>query len=266
MTTLTKRMAEDLTDYLKEAGIRTQYLHHDIETLERVEILRDLRFGVYDVVVGINLLREGLDLPEVSLVIIFDADKEGFLRSEGALIQTIGRAARHIEGQVILYADNMTGSMDRAISETYRRRAIQQAYNEEHNITPRGVTKEIKDLTDRVRQVAEENGTYDAKGSSGAGVIAELPREELARIVRDIEGQMKQAAKMLEFEKAGQLRDQIIELRKVMEGDPADLVKHVVKIDAKAKQPTGKGRAAKEGEVVAANGGKAAPRRRGRYS
>ncbi|HEY8600643.1 MAG TPA: excinuclease ABC subunit UvrB [Thermomicrobiales bacterium] len=270
MTTLTKRMAEDLTDYLKEAGIRTQYLHHDIETLERVEILRDLRFGVYDVVVGINLLREGLDLPEVSLVIIFDADKEGFLRSEGALIQTIGRAARHINGQVILYADNMTGSMERAISETYRRRAIQQAYNAEHNITPRGVTKEIKDLTDRVRQVAEENGAYDAKGGSSAGVIAELPREELARIVRDLEGQMKQAAKMLEFEKAGQFRDQIIELRKVMEGDPGDLVKHVVNIDAAAKQPNGKGRAAKAGDGATANGdkagGKAAPRRRARYS
>ncbi len=271
MTTLTKRMAEDLTDYLKEAGIRTQYLHHDIETLERVEILRDLRFGVYDVVVGINLLREGLDLPEVSLVIILDADKEGFLRSEGALVQTIGRAARHIEGQVIMYADNMTGSMERAIGETYRRRAIQQTYNEEHNITPRGVTKAIKDLTDRVRQVAEENGVYDSGTSNGAGVIADLPRDELARIIRDLEGQMKQSAKMLEFENAGKFRDQIIELRKVMEGDPADLVKRVVTIDGGKKQKTGNGRADKAGGAPDAKsgdkaGGKAAPRRRARYS
>ncbi|MFN8513283.1 MAG: excinuclease ABC subunit UvrB [Chloroflexia bacterium] len=220
MTTLTKRMAEDLTDYLKEAGIRTQYLHHDIETLERIEILRDLRFGVYDVVVGINLLREGLDLPEVSLVIILDADKEGFLRSENALIQTIGRAARHVEGQVIMYADNMTGSMERAIKETYRRRGIQQAYNEEHNIVPRGISKAIKDLTDRVRQVAEESGAYETGAASEGGVIGELPKDELARIVRDLETQMKQASKMLEFEQAAQLRDQIIELRKIMEGSP----------------------------------------------
>src|SRR5919199_190177 len=192
MTTLTKRMAEDLTDYLKESGVKTQYLHHDIETLERVEILRDLRFGVYDVVVGINLLREGLDLPEVSLVIILDADKEGFLRSENALIQIIGRAARHVEGSVIMYADTVTGSMERAIKETYRRRAIQQAYNEEHGIVPHGISKAIKDLTDRVRQVAEESGAYEAGGSSEGGVIGELPKDELARIVRDLEGQMKQ--------------------------------------------------------------------------
>ncbi len=265
MTTLTKRMAEDLTDYLKEAGIRTQYLHHDIETLERVEILRDLRFGVYDVVVGINLLREGLDLPEVSLVIIFDADKEGFLRSEGALIQTVGRAARHISGQVIMYADRMTGSMDRAIGETYRRRAIQLAYNEEHNITPRGVNKAIKDLTDRVRQVAEESDAYET-GGGGAGVIAELPKEELARIVRDLETQMKQSAKMLEFEKAGQFRDQIIELRKVMEGDPADLVKRVVAIDATTKSKPAKARGEQNGTQDEKAAGKPAGRRRSRYS
>ncbi len=272
MTTLTKRMAEDLTDYLKESGIRTQYLHHDIETLERVEILRDLRFGVYDVVVGINLLREGLDLPEVSLVIILDADKEGFLRSEGALIQTVGRAARHLEGQVIMYADTMTGSMERAIGETYRRRAIQQAYNEEHGITPRGISKEIKDLTDRVRQVAEESGAYDAAGG-GDGVIAELPKDELARLIKDLETQMKAAAKQLEFEKAGTLRDQIIELRKVMEGDPLQAMERVVALDG----ARGEGRGPK-GEKVAANGragakgnGKAAPRqgggrKRARYS
>ncbi len=262
MTTLTKRMAEDLTDYLKEAGIRTQYLHHDIETLERVEILRDLRFGVYDVVVGINLLREGLDLPEVSLVVILDADKEGFLRSEGALIQTIGRAARHVEGQVIMYADVMTGSMDRAITETYRRRAIQDEYNKEHGITPRGVSKAIKDLTDRVRQVAEETSAYDTGSANGAGVIAELPREELARIIRDLETQMKQSAKMLEFEKAGEFRDQIIALRKVIEGDPADMVKHVVDLDATTKPTATATRQVKEAKA----GGKPAGRRRSRYS
>jgi excinuclease ABC subunit B len=234
MTTLTKRMAEDLTDYLKEAGIRTQYLHHDIETLERVEILRDLRFGVYDVVVGINLLREGLDLPEVSLVIILDADKEGFLRSEGALIQTIGRAARHVEGEVIMYADTMTGSMERAIKETYRRRAIQQGYNDEHGIVPRGITKEIKDLTDRVRQAAEESGVYET-GDEGS-VVASLPKDELARLIKDLEVQMKSAAKQLEFERAGQLRDQIIELRKLMEGDPAELVTQVVALDGSSRR------------------------------
>ncbi len=253
MTTLTKRMAEDLTDYLKEAGIRTQYLHHDIETLERIDILRDLRFGVYDVIVGINLLREGLDLPEVSLVVILDADKEGFLRSESALVQTSGRAARHVDGLVIMYADRMTGSMERAIKEMYRRRAIQTAYNEEHNIVPRGVTKAIKDLTDRVRQVAEERGAYDA-GANGAdegGVIAQLPKDELARIVKDLEVQMKQASKMLEFEQAAQMRDQIIELRKIMEGDPAAMLDTVVSIDATTKPSKG----AKAAATAAAGGG-----------
>ena len=159
VTTLTKRMAEDLADYLKEMGVRTHYLHSEIDTLERVEILRDLRLGVYDVVVGINLLREGLDLPEVSLVAILDADKEGYLRSEGSLIQTIGRAARHVDGQVIMYADNVTRSMRAAIDETYRRRALQIEYNEAHGIQPRGIVKEIKDLTDRVKAVAEESKT-----------------------------------------------------------------------------------------------------------
>ena len=272
MTTLTKRMAEDLTDYLKESGVKTQYLHHDIETLERVEILRDLRFGVYDVVVGINLLREGLDLPEVSLVVILDADKEGFLRSEGALIQTIGRAARHVEGQVIMYADTMTGSMERAIRETYRRRAIQQAYNEERGITPVGITKEIKDLTDRVRQVAEESGAYraDGDGAAGRGVIGELPKDELARLVKDLEAQMKQAAKMLEFEKAGMLRDQIIELRKVMEGDPVEAMTRVVELDGArgdGRGARGDGRGA-TGEKAGAAGGRGGKpgRRRARYS
>jgi len=219
VTTLTKRMSEDLADYLKEMGIRTHYLHSEIETLERIEILRDLRLGVYDVVVGINLLREGLDLPEVSLVAILDADKEGFLRSEGALVQTIGRAARHVDGQVLMYADVMTRSMKAAIDETYRRRAIQVAHNEAHGITPRGIIKEVKDLTDRVRAVAEEQLEYRAGGGQ-PGVIAEIPRDELARMVKDLEGQMKTAARNLEFEKAALVRDQVIQLRRIMEVDP----------------------------------------------
>ncbi|HEY8446192.1 MAG TPA: excinuclease ABC subunit UvrB [Thermomicrobiales bacterium] len=220
VTTLTKRMAEDLADYLKEMGIRTHYLHSEIDTIERVEILRDLRLGIYDVVVGINLLREGLDLPEVSLVAILDADKEGYLRSEGSLIQMIGRAARHVDGQVIMYADTMTRSMKAAIDETYRRRAIQIAYNEEHGIQPRGIVKAVKDLTDRVRAAAEESAEYRASGPSKAGVIAEMPRDELARLIKDLESQMKAAARDLEFEKAALLRDQIIELRRMIEVDP----------------------------------------------
>jgi excinuclease ABC subunit B len=215
VTTLTKRMAEDLADFLKESGIRTHYLHSEIDTLERIEILRDLRLGVYDVVVGINLLREGLDLPEVSLVAILDADKEGFLRSEGSLIQTVGRAARHVDGQVIMYADNMTGSMKRAIEETYRRRAVQTEHNEVNNITPRGIMKEIKDLTERVKAVAEERPGYDSDGESG--IIGEIPPDELARMISDLEKQMKHASKQLEFEKAALIRDQIVELRRIQE-------------------------------------------------
>jgi len=206
VTTLTKRMAEELADYLLEMGVKTHYLHSEVETLGRVEILRDLRLGVYDVVVGINLLREGLDLPEVSLVAILDADKEGYLRSEGALIQTMGRAARHIGGHVILYADNITGSMSRAIEETKRRRKIQEAYNKEHGITPQGIRKAIKDITERVKVVAETRADY----------VAARPatREDVARLVKELESQMKTAARNLEFEKAALLRDRIIELRK----------------------------------------------------
>jgi len=220
VTTLTKRMAEDLADYLKEMGVRTHYLHSEIETLERIEILRDLRLGVYDVIVGINLLREGLDLPEVSLVAILDADKEGYLRSEGSLIQMMGRAARHVEGQVVMYADTMTRSMKAAIDETYRRRAIQMEHNEAHGIQPRGIVKEIKDLTDRVRAAAEEQASYRASGNGQPGVIAEIPKDQLARMVKDLEAQMKTAARDLEFEKAALLRDQIVELRRIMEVDP----------------------------------------------
>ena len=208
VTTLTKRMAERLADYLKEMGVKTHYLHSEIETLERIQILRDLRLGVYDVVVGINLLREGLDLPEVSLVAILDADKEGFLRSQGSLIQTMGRAARHVEGHVIMYAEHMTESMRRAIQETTRRRVIQEAYNIAHGITPQGIKKAIKDITERLRAVAESRVEYKV----GEG----LPRAEITRLIRDLELQMKAAASNLEFEKAALYRDEIIELRKAL--------------------------------------------------
>jgi len=205
VTTLTKRMAEELADYLIEMGIKTHYLHSEIETLDRIEILRDLRLGVYDVVVGINLLREGLDLPEVSLVAILDADKEGYLRSKEALIQTMGRAARHIDGHVIMYADTTTNSMANAIEETRRRRQIQEAYNIEHNITPQGIRKAIKDITERVKVVAETRTPY---------IAAPIAKEDIARLIKELEAQMKTAARNLEFERAALLRDRIIELRK----------------------------------------------------
>jgi excinuclease ABC subunit B len=206
VTTLTKRMAEELADYLLEMGIKTHYLHSEVETLERVEILRDLRLGVYDVVVGINLLREGLDLPEVSLVAILDADKEGYLRSKGALIQTMGRAARHIDGRVIMYADTVTKSMQAAIDETKRRRQIQEDYNREHGITPQGIRKAIKDITERVKAVAETRAAYTFE--------APATREDISRLIKELETQMKAAARALEFEKAALVRDRIIELRK----------------------------------------------------
>jgi excinuclease ABC subunit B len=205
VTTLTKRMAEELSDYLKEMEIKTHHLHSEVETLERVEILRDLRLGVYDVVVGINLLREGLDLPEVSLVAILDADKEGFLRSEEALIQTMGRAARHINAHVIMYADSITQSMQKAIEETRRRRQIQEVYNKEHGITPQGIKKAIKDITERVQAVAETRVPY---------TVTPISKEEISQLIKQLESQMKAAAKNLEFEKAAMIRDRIIELRK----------------------------------------------------
>ena len=219
VTTLTKRMAEDLADYLLELGIKVHYLHSEVETLERVGILRDLRLGVFDVIVGINLLREGLDLPEVSLVTILDADKQGFLRSATALIQTIGRAARHLNGKVIMYADQMTDAMRTAIDETNRRRAKQQAYNEKHGIIPVSIHKAIHDITERLsvdaqHAMAEKSGDYDAGKKPTA-----IPRGELQRLISELEKQMKQAAKDLEYEKAAALRDQMYEMKNLMMED-----------------------------------------------
>ncbi|VTY44279.1 excinuclease ABC subunit UvrB [Veillonella atypica] len=235
VTTLTKKMAEDLTEFLKEMGVRVRYLHSDIVTIERAEIIRDLRAGVFDVLVGINLLREGLDMPEVSLVAILDADKEGFLRSDTAMIQTIGRAARNVNGHVIMYADRVTGSMQRAIDETDRRRAVQEAYNIEHNITPKSISKDVKELIELTK--IEEDMVTDGKDfspkkwkkkSSSAGMdhghepyaqdaaatkVADITAEELYNKIEELDRQMKAAAKQLEFEKAAKLRDQLGELR-----------------------------------------------------
>ncbi len=216
VTTLTKKMAEDLADYMQELNIKVHYLHSEIETIERVEILRDLRLGVYDVVVGINLLREGLDLPEVSLVTILDADKEGFLRSGGSLVQMIGRAARHIEGSVIMYADTITRSMRYAIDETNRRRTLQIAYNERHHITPKGIKKEVKTLSERIKAMSGTTANADADGKAASTALAAIPKDEALRLIKDLESQMRTAAKQLEFEKAAQLRDQIIEVRRSM--------------------------------------------------
>lgn len=223
VTTLTKRMAEDLADYLMELGVKVHYLHSEVETLERVGILRDLRLGVFDVVVGINLLREGLDLPEVSLVAILDADKEGFLRSETALIQTIGRAARHINGRVIMYADHRTDSMTAAIDETNRRRAKQVSYNQAHHIVPASIHKAIRDLTDQLSVKAREKATAvgEPQGKYAAR-SGKTSRDELQRMLAELEKRMKEAAKALEFEQAAALRDELYELRAIM-ADEVDL-------------------------------------------
>lgn len=208
VTTLTKRMSEELTTYLQERQIKVMYLHSDVETLERIEILRDLRLGVYDVVVGINLLREGLDLPEVSLVAILDADKEGFLRSRTSLIQTTGRAARHVEGRVIMYADKMTASMKAAIGETNRRRQIQIAYNQKHGITPTSIKKAIKDISERLQELQPDATTAEELD------LTKVPPQEVSKLLKDLEREMSQAAKNMEFERAALLRDQIIELKR----------------------------------------------------
>jgi excinuclease ABC subunit B len=219
VTTLTKRMAEDLTEFLSEHGVRVRYLHSDIDTVERVEIIRDLRLGVFDVLVGINLLREGLDMPEVSLVAILDADKEGFLRSERSIIQTVGRAARHLKGRAILYADKITGSMERAIAETDRRRDKQIAHNKAHGITPTGVQKSVQDIMegarrmptrgrDKSKKVAESQTAYAAE-------MANLTPAALARKLKQVEAQMHEHAKNLEFEEAAALRDRLAEMRQL---------------------------------------------------
>ena len=218
VTTLTKKMSEDLADYLHEMGVKVAYLHSEVDTLERVQILRDLRLGVYDVVVGINLLREGIDLPEVTLVAILDADKEGFLRSAWALIQTIGRAARNVGGEVVLYADRVTESMEVAISETARRRLAQEKYNLEHGIVPQTIVKGIRDINDRLRAVAEASGAY---GSEGRGrELSDMSRDEIGRLVAQLETEMRAAARELEFERAAALRDEIQQIRlRVLEED-----------------------------------------------
>jgi excinuclease ABC subunit B len=211
VTTLTKRMAEDLSDYLKELSLKVNYLHSDVVTMERSATLRDLRQGKYDVVVGINLLREGLDLPEVSLVAILDADKEGFLRSETSLIQTIGRAARHVEGQVIMYADRVTGSMQRAINETNRRRAAQIAYNKLNGITPQSIQKAIRE--DLIAELLADARAELTPGTLGK---AKPKPEDLPKILSELEGEMKAAAAALDFERAAQLRDELLHLRELI--------------------------------------------------
>lgn len=219
VTTLTKRMAEDLSEYIMELGIKVQYLHSEVETLERVSILRDLRLGVFDVIVGINLLREGLDLPEVSLVAILDADKQGFLRSGTALIQTVGRAARHLNGKVIMYGDKITDAMRFAIDETDRRRAKQQKYNEDHHINPAGVVKAIRDITDRL---ASSAGAGDQADKAAGKAASGYERKELERMISELEKQMRQSARDLEFERAAMLRDQLFEMRALL-ADESDL-------------------------------------------
>jgi len=209
ITTLTKRMAEDLTDYMWEVGIRVKYLHSDIDTLERAEIIRDMRLDVFDVLVGINLLREGLDIPEISLVVILDADKEGFLRSETSLVQTIGRAARNVDGHVIMYADTVTDSMRRALEETSRRRQIQQKYNEENGITPQSVRKAVRDLISITKEVAKEEAKFEKDPES-------MDRSELEKLIADVQKKMKKAAADLDFESAASLRDRMIELKKTL--------------------------------------------------
>lgn len=210
ITTLTKRMAEDLTDYLKDVGIRVRYLHADVDTLERAQIIRDMRLDVFDVLVGINLLREGLDIPEITLVAILDADKEGFLRSKTSLIQTIGRAARNSEGHVIMYADSMTDSMKEAIDETNRRRAIQMKYNSEHGITPQTIQKAVRDLISITKQIEQEQLRFEKDPES-------MSRDELVKLIEKIEKQMKKAAAELDFETAAELRDKMIELKKALD-------------------------------------------------
>ena len=240
VTTLTKKMAEDLTDYLKELGVKVQYLHSEVDTLERVAILRDLRLGVFDVLVGINLLREGIDLPEVTLVAILDADKEGFLRSAWSLIQMIGRAARNVGGEVVMYADRVTESMQVAIDETDRRRAVQVAYNTEHGIEPTTIVKGIHDLNERLRSVAESTIVYSSERAAAGGPFEEADRKKVEALVTRMEAEMRQAAKELEFERAAALRDEIQNIRlRVLEQDASVTVARAAERAAATSAGTG---------------------------
>ena len=251
VTTLTKKMAEDLTDYLRELGVKVQYLHSEVDTLERVQILRDLRLGVYDVIVGINLLREGIDLPEVTLVAILDADKEGFLRSAWSLVQMIGRAARNIDGEVVMYADRMTDSMKAAIGETDRRRSVQERHNREHNIEPVTIVKGIRDINDRLRAVAEAHGTY-ATAPGRERAFTEMAKGQIEKLVAQMEAEMRQAARSLEFERAAALRDEVQEIRlRVLDEDASTEIARAAERAAKTR-PAG------------ASGPREAPARAGR--
>jgi excinuclease ABC subunit B len=253
VTTLTKRLAEDLTDYLRELGIKVQYLHSEVDTLDRVQILRDLRLGVHDVIVGINLLREGIDLPEVTLVAILDADKEGFLRSAWSLIQMIGRAARNTGGEVVMYADRVTESMRAAIEETDRRRAVQQRYNLEHGITPITIVREIHDLNDRLRVAAESGGEYEAGGRGHE--LEGRTRRQVEELVVRLEADMRNAAKNLEFERAATIRDQVQEIRlRVLAEDASISV-------GRAAERAGTARAASPASEPSAGGAAGAPGR-----
>jgi excinuclease ABC subunit B len=225
ITTLTKRMSEDLTEYLAEHDVRVRYLHSDVETVERTEIIRDLRLGKFDVLVGINLLREGLDMPEVSLVAILDADKEGFLRSDNSLIQTIGRAARNINGRAVLYADTITGSMKRAIEETDRRRMRQIAFNTEHGITPRGIQKAVTDIMEGARDSGDSGGSSRGRGGKGKekASATDLQPQNIVRQIKKLEGEMFKKARNLEFEEAARLRDEIERLKQIELGLPSTL-------------------------------------------
>jgi excinuclease ABC subunit B len=257
VTTLTKKMAEDLADYLHELGVKVSYLHSEVDTLERVRILRDLRLGVYDVLVGINLLREGIDLPEVTLVAILDADKEGFLRSAWSLIQVIGRAARNTGGEVIMYADRITESMQVAIDETERRRGIQEAYNTERGIIPRTIIKDIRDINDRLRAVAEAPGAY----GSDRGDLSEMSKAQVDKLVAQLEAEMRSAAKELEFERAAAIRDEIQSIRlRVLEEDASTIVLREAERAARATDVTPRGTAKPSERAAARKSGE----RRGR--
>ncbi len=254
VTTLTKKMAEDLADYLHEMGVKVSYLHSEVDTLERVQILRDLRLGIYDVLVGINLLREGIDLPEVSLVAILDADKEGFLRSAWSLIQVIGRAARNVGGEVVMYADRVTESMQVAIEETNRRRSVQEAYNREHGIVPQTIIKGIRDINDRLRAVAEAGGVY---GDGGSRELSDMSKEQIGALVGQLEAEMRAAAKQLELERAAALRDEIQDIRlRVLEGDASTAVLKA------AERAAGGARAARDAVEAGHGEGSVAPSKR----